>query len=82
MSMPTVLEFAALVIALVDELIAHGKEPARLGRRARVPRPAVGRDPMTRALILWQIADLLRVRRYQILWWAVQEPETYGGYLP
>lgn len=33
---------------------------------------------MSRDVLLWQIADLLRLVRFLRQWWAVQEPETYG----
>lgn len=37
---------------------------------------------MTRALLLWQIADLLGQVASARTWWAVRDPDTYGGYLP
>ena len=35
-----------------------------------------------RDVLLWQIRWLLYDRIYQMMWWAVQEPEKYGAWFP
>jgi hypothetical protein len=35
-----------------------------------------------RDLLLWQIRWLIYDRMFQLLYWAVQEPEAFGGWFP